>query len=70
MPVGATIVGVFTLGLIIGAVAAPWLPGTESGREGRHMTTLIEELEADFGPERVQAAVLRARMRQDAGGHY
>jgi hypothetical protein len=70
MPIGATITGVFTLGLIIGALAAPWLPRTESDQMDDHMTTLIEELEADFGPERVRAAVLRARMRQSEAGLY
>jgi hypothetical protein len=66
----ATVVGVFALGLAAGGLAAPWLPGLGSGRAERSMTTLIEELEADFGPERVQAAVTRARQRLDSGGLY
>jgi len=70
MQISATVVGAFTLGLAIGALAAPWLPGIGSGNENRHTKALIEALEADFGLERVQEAVERARMRLDAAGHY
>jgi hypothetical protein len=70
MQISATVVGVFTLGLAIGALAAPWLPGVCSGSEDRHAEALIEELEADFGPERVQEAAERARLRLDEAGHY
>lgn len=70
MRISATTVGVFTLGLAVGAMAAPWLPGLRSGSHGQSLTALIAELEADLGPEPVQAAVARARMRLDAAGYY
>lgn len=66
----ATRVGIFTLGLAAGALAAPFLPGLGSGADERRQAILLQELEADFGPERVRLALIRAEERLGSDGHY
>lgn len=66
----ATKVGIFALGLALGALAAPLLPGSGHADSARRVMMLIEELEADLGADRVRAAVVRADERLGAAGLY
>jgi hypothetical protein len=65
-----TLVGVFTLGLALGALGAPWLPGWGKSDEARRLAILIEELEAEVGADRIKAAVARVDERMEAAGLY
>lgn len=66
----ATKVGLFTLGLALGALGGPWLPGSGQSGDARRLAMVIEELEADLGADRVRAAVSRADDRIGAAGLY
>lgn len=66
----ATVVGVFTLGLAAGALSAPFLPGVGTQAEDPKLELVLEDLEAEFGQERVNAALIRAEERLDAAGLY
>lgn len=64
------LIGVFTLGIVAGALASPWLPGMGAVAQDRRLSIIVDELTTEFGAAPVQSALTRAEARIAAAGLY